>query len=171
MAWRDATVGQSIVMVANGAIRGAQVVTGVLTIYLYVHEKGYWQDHGLPRTLNFEIVLGSLAIVTGLALGLVPFKLSYRPVALACPWDLVMFFLYSAAFGIMRTVISKLVTETFWHAVEGDNGYFVTRMHAMHDKVWIDLVGMLLFLVSAIMGAVLLWVGKRNRTTGRHRAF
>jgi hypothetical protein len=48
MAWRDATVGQSIVMVANGAIRAAQIVTGVLTIFLYAGEKWYWQDHGLP---------------------------------------------------------------------------------------------------------------------------
>ncbi|ETI22658.1 hypothetical protein G647_06734 [Cladophialophora carrionii CBS 160.54] len=168
MAWRDATVGQSIVMVANGAVRAAQVVTGVLTIFLYAPEKGYWQDHGLPKTLNFEFVLGSLAIVTGLAMGLVPFKLSYRPVALACPWDIVMFFI--AAFYIMRNVNSKFLTEPFHHVDQYNDGLFLTHKLAMYDKVWIDLAGMLLFLVSATMGAVLLWTGKRNRIIGRHSA-
>ncbi|KIW66873.1 hypothetical protein PV04_06163 [Phialophora macrospora] len=170
MAWRDATVGQSIVMVANGAIRAAQVVTGVLTIFLYATEKGYWQDHGLPDALTFEFVLGSFAIVTGLALGVMPFKLSYRPVALACPWDLAMFFMYSAAFGTMRSINSKFTTEWFRHEQQTNDGLFSTRKLAMYSKVWVDLAGMLVFLVSSIMGAVLLWVGRRNKITGGHSA-
>ena len=111
MAWRDATVGQGIVDVSNGALRAAQIVTGILTIHLYANEKGWWPGCGMPGKFvrswilisilrlttwgqNYEFVLGSLCIVTGLVLGVIPFKMSYRPVALAAPWDGIMFFLY-----------------------------------------------------------------------------
>ena len=51
MAWRDASRGQSIVIVVNGALRILQIVTGILTIFLYVGEKGYWLNQGLPGKL------------------------------------------------------------------------------------------------------------------------
>jgi hypothetical protein len=70
----------------------------------------------------------------------------------------------------MRSINSKFTTEYFRHAQQSNDGLFSTRKLAMYNKVWVDLAGMLLFLVSAIMGALLLWIGRRNRITGRHSA-
>lgn len=112
MAWRDATAAQSIVIVTNAAIRACQVGVGALTIFLYASEKHYWPGCGLPAKFvskceiqpeclltngpqAYEFVLGVFAIVTGLVLGFVPFRMPYRPVAFAAPWDVIMFFMYS----------------------------------------------------------------------------
>ncbi|KIW95535.1 uncharacterized protein Z519_04120 [Cladophialophora bantiana CBS 173.52] len=113
MAYSDATNDQKIVIVVNGVVRFIQLSVGVLTIFLYASEKRYWLDNGLPGKLNFELVLGSFAVMAGLALGIILLKMSYRPVALACPWDLIMFFMYSAAFGYMRATNAKLDKERF----------------------------------------------------------
>ena len=57
MAWGNATRGQSIVMVANGAIRALQILNGVMTIVFYIPEKGYWLDHGLPAKIVSDALL------------------------------------------------------------------------------------------------------------------
>ncbi|KAJ9609568.1 hypothetical protein H2200_005895 [Cladophialophora chaetospira] len=182
MAWRDATVGQSIVIVANGAVRAAQIITGILTIYLYINEKEYWTGCGMPARINYEFVLGSLCIVTGLVLGFIPLKMSYRPVALAAPWDAIMFFMYSAAFGVMRKAPSDIANNTAndysvscisrknAKNTTGNTKKYQDHLSALHDKSWVNLAGMLLFLTSAILGITLLWVGRNRGLTSRHSA-
>ena len=125
----------------------------------------------IALTQNFEFVLGAFAIVTGLVLGFVPLKLSYRPVALAAPWDLIMFLMYSAAFGYMKDIRDKLDggKEQFVTS-DTDNGKYIDHIQNMRHKMWINLVGMVLFIISAIMGAVLLWVGRKNSRAARHSA-
>jgi hypothetical protein len=64
---------------------------------------------------NYEFVLAAFTIVTAIAFGLIPFKLSFRPVVLAVPWDFILFLLWCAAFGLMRS------------AAKGINGNYSTR--------------------------------------------
>ncbi|EXJ66851.1 uncharacterized protein A1O5_10046 [Cladophialophora psammophila CBS 110553] len=169
MAYSDATNGQKIVIVVNGVVRFIQLSVGVLTIFLYASEKGYWLGNGLPGKLNFELVLGSFAVMTGLVLGIIPLKTSYRPVALACPWDLIMFFMYSAAFGYMRAINAKLDKERFNTKDPSNYGLYLDHMLAMRHKVWVNFAGMAVFLISAIMGAVLIWTGRKNSRSRMHR--
>ena len=37
----------------------------------------------------------------------------------------------------------------------------------MKDILWINLAGMIIFLISAIMGAVLFFIGRRNARSGK----
>jgi hypothetical protein len=112
------TGGQKVIILFNLLLRFGQLVTGVVTIILYSQENGYWLNKGIPgkivsctpytltaehrltvfcATQRYEFAVGALAILTAIALGLIPLMLSYRPVAFAAPWDMIMFFLYSAA--------------------------------------------------------------------------
>ncbi|KAK5214377.1 hypothetical protein LTR41_000570 [Exophiala xenobiotica] len=91
------TGGQKVIILFNLLLRFGQLVTGVVTIILYSQENGYWLNKGIPGKIRYEFAVGALAILTAIALGLIPLMLSYRPVAFAAPWDMIMFFLYSAA--------------------------------------------------------------------------
>ncbi|KIY01000.1 uncharacterized protein Z520_03666 [Fonsecaea multimorphosa CBS 102226] len=171
MAYADATRNQKVVIVVNGIIRLIQIGVGVLTIWLYKPEKGYWLSSNISSKLTFELVLGAFAVVTGLVLALVPFKMSYRPVALACPWDLVMFFMYSAAFGYMRAINRKLRDQEYRTKDPYNTELFAAHELSMMHKVWVNLAGMGVFLTSAVMGAVLIWIGRKNsRSSTKHSA-
>ncbi|OQV07470.1 hypothetical protein CLAIMM_11897 [Cladophialophora immunda] len=167
MAYSDATSSQKTVIVVNGILRLLQLTVGAVTIGLYAWEKGYWLDSGISSKITFELVLGSLAIVTGLALGITPFRMSYRPVALAWPWDLVMFLMYSAALGYMRAVKAQLYSQRLFRTKGPyDPEVYLAHALAMARKLWVNLAGMGVFLCSAGMGAALIWIGRRNGRRG-----
>lgn len=105
---------------------------------------------------RFEFAVGSLAIITALALGAIPLFLSYRPVAFAAPWDLTMFILYSIALGLMRAIFSAPYNlKDNVKVMDPKDPVFGYHWTDMMNYFWVDLAGMLLFLVSAIMGAAL----------------
>lgn len=98
--------------------------------------------------------------------------MSYRPVALAAPWDLIMFFMYSTAFRYMQAINKQLQDQNafFAHKDVGNEPEFDTHKLAMYHKAWNNLAGMLLFLVSTLMGVTLLWIGRKNKSAGREAA-
>lgn len=85
-----------------------------------------------------------------------------------------MFFTFSAAFGYMRNINQQLnqgfASSAFRHKDPENDAVFDTHKLAMYHKVWNNLAGMLLFLFSTIMGATLLWIGRRNKNAGRQSA-
>ncbi|OAP60395.1 hypothetical protein AYL99_05397 [Fonsecaea erecta] len=170
MHFTNATRSQRAVIVVNGIIRLIQMGVGVLTIDLYEREKGYWLADDISSKLTYELVLGPFAVVTGLICAIVPLQISYRPVALACPWDLVMFFMYSAAFGYMRAIDGKLGHQPFRTKDPDNTELFFSHASAMMHKVWVNLAGMAVFLTSGVMGAVLIWIGRRNGRGTKHSA-
>ena len=83
---------------------------------------------------------------------------------MAAPWDFVMFLLYSAAFGLMKAIFQKSYDnhdKTFhFHSHDASDKNFDHHWHNMMDYTWINLAGMIIFLLSALMGAVLLFIGR-----------
>ncbi|MCJ1485842.1 hypothetical protein MMC06_006017 [Schaereria dolodes] len=96
--------------------------------------------------------VGALAAVTSLVY-MVPIFKSYMVFA----WDAVLFLLWLVVFGIFGKMYIRE------HA-EGDSG-----VRRMKNAVWVDLVNMLLWLISAVYGAVLFFKFRGNRSlhTGR----
>lgn len=46
-------------------------------------------------------------------------------------------------------------------------GKFVDRWKTMMNGAWINLAGLILFLISAVMGFILLFIGRRSAGSGR----
>lgn len=105
--------------------------------------------------------------MTGLLLGALPFISSYHHVTLAAPWDMTMFFFYSVAFGLMRAIIAKFTHEGHLFEVSnGNTAVVLGHMESMEEIVWMNLAGMSLFLIPALMGAMLFWIGRRTAGGG-----
>ncbi|KAK5226863.1 hypothetical protein LTR47_004396 [Exophiala xenobiotica] len=66
------TGGQKVIILFNLLLRFGQLVTGVVTIILYSQENGYWLNRGIPGKTRYEFAVGALAILTAIALGLIP---------------------------------------------------------------------------------------------------
>lgn len=100
---------------------------------------------------------------------IIPCVLSYRPVAFAAPWDFLVFILWSAAFGLMRSIFihNYAGDSTKFLVSNKDQKVFDSHWHSMTRAVWINLAGMILSLISAIMGAVLFFVGRRSGGRGK----
>ena len=102
----------------------------------------------------YAVVVASLSAVTAV-IYMVPRVKSY----MAFGWDVILFILWTAVFGIFG--------KLYIHAnAQGDGG--ITRMKR---AVWIDLVNMLLWLVTAGMSTVMFFLrGRQTLFTGRARA-
>ena len=79
-----------------------------------------------------------------------------------------MFLLYSAAFGLMKAIFyhSYNKNDKFqYHTKNGkaiSDDTFDKKWRNMEDYTWINLAGMIIFLISAVMGCVLFFLGRRT---------
>jgi len=90
-----------------------------------------------PKWL-YAVVIGGLSVVTSLIYG-IPLVKSY----LFFGWDTILFVLWIAVFGIFG--------KMYLHEdPEGNAG-----VQRMKNAVWVDLVNVFLWLISAIYGAIL----------------
>ena len=96
----------------------------------------------------FAEVTASLSAITAL-LYLIPFICR---IPLLFIWDTILFILWVAVFGIFGNLYIKANAQ-------GDSGIL-----RMKHAVWVDLVNMLLWLISAI-GMAIFWV--KHRGSGR----
>lgn len=137
-------------------VRAVQFALAVTVVGLYAHDirthAASSTSPDLPPSFSvsqwgYAVAVGTLAAVTSLVYT-VPFVKS----SILFGWDAVMFVLWTAVFGLFAR---KFVHE------EGAG--------RMRSAVWIDLVNMLLWFVTAIVGAVLFFRNRRARTlhTGR----
>ncbi|KAK5949444.1 hypothetical protein OHC33_009618 [Knufia fluminis] len=171
MGFRDASGKEKVVL--NAIIRLAQFIVAAAALGVYGQQKGYWLDHGIPARVTFELVVGSLAIVTAAAFGLIPFFLSYRPVALGAPWDFILMVLWGAAFGLMKAIFLRSYRDDddrFGHTGKDDYDDYVGHWDTMERSAYINLAGLALFLISGVMGLVLFFIGRRSSSGGRTKA-
>lgn len=120
-------------MILRSTLRSLQILVGLIVVGLYGHSLGTYSDsHPSHKSaLVYAIVIAILSIITAAA-SLVPYIRSYRFFA----WDAVLFVLWTALFGVFAKV---------WI---GRGGYD-TEGGRMRAATWFDLVGMLLWLISA----------------------
>lgn len=137
---------------------------GIVVIGLYAqdlnhaHKEGKYSD----GKWVFATVVGSLSAITALVYIIVLFLASNLSIALLFAWDFIIFVLWAAVFGIF----GKMYIGT---KVEMEPG-----IQRMKNAVWIDLVNMLLWFISAVWGLVMFFVerrgGGRSLHTGRAKA-
>ncbi|OHF03361.1 hypothetical protein CORC01_01414 [Colletotrichum orchidophilum] len=101
----------------------------------------------------FAVVVGALSAVTAL-LYFIPFILRF---AIVWIWDVILFILWIALFGLFGNMYIK-------ENAEGDSG-----IQRMKNAVWVDLANALLWLISALATAGYWWRHRERRTrfTGR----
>ena len=142
------------IFILNLVLRFIQFVLALTVLGLYgqdlnsAHKEHKYAD---SKWVYAEVV-GALSALTCIIYMIPKVKFWWT-----CAWDGILFILWTAVFG----VFAKL----YIHAnAQGDGG--ITRMkHA----VWVDLINMLLWLVTAIMGVVLFFTMREGRSlhTGR----
>jgi len=105
----------------------------------------------------FATVVGSLSAVTALIFMILPIIVSYMTVAILFAWDIILFILWCAVFGLFGSM--------YIH----ENPEMNSGVHRMKNAVWIDLICLLLWFITSIMGAIGFVTGRKNRTlhTGR----
>ncbi len=99
-----------------------------------------------------------LSAITALIYAVLPILISSFTTAILFAWDAVLFILWVAVFGLFGALY---INEN----ARGDGG--VSRMK---NAVWIDLINMLLWFVTAIVAAIGFWrwkKGGRSLHTGR----
>ena len=122
---------------------------------------------------TYDIVVAALSIITAFVFGLIPFVLSYRIVALGAIWDFILMLMWAAAFGLQKAVFyGHYDKKTIFHVSDpqaGDEHYekFLNHWKTMQNGAYVNLAGLILFLISAVMGVALFFMGKRtSRSSG-----
>lgn len=134
--------------------RFLQFVLGLTVAGLYgtdLHNAAEAHKYADSKWVYAEVVAG-LSCITVLVY-MIPLVKSWALFA----WDTILFILWLALFGVFGKMY---INEN----PEGDAG--ITRMkHA----VWVDLVNMLLWFITAVYGAVIFFMHRRGRSlhTGR----
>lgn len=88
---------------------------------------------------------------------IIPLLVSYMTVAILFAWDVILFILWCAVFGLFG---SMYIHEK----AEMDSG-----VQRMKNAVWVDLVCLLLWFITSIFGVIGFFRGRNNRSlhTGR----
>ncbi|KAL8801157.1 MAG: hypothetical protein Q9182_004662 [Xanthomendoza sp. 2 TL-2023] len=134
-------------------LRFLQFVFAITVIALYAQD--LHGAHKLHRyadaSWRYAVALGTIAAISSLAL-LWP-TLS----RMAWSWDLIMFILFTALFGLFAKIYIHFDAN-------GDAGNA-----RMKRAVWIDLINMLLWFITAVYGMILFFFFRGNRSlhTGR----
>ncbi|KAF6239155.1 hypothetical protein HO173_003028 [Letharia columbiana] len=140
-------------VIANLTLRFLQFIFAVAVLGLYGTElsdarKNHTGDYS---KWSYAEVVGVLSAVTCLVYVLPKVKSWW-----AFGWDLVLFILWVAVFGVFGKI--------YIHAKPVNGG-----VKRMKNAVWVDLVNMLLWLVTAVVSVVIFFTmrGERSLHTGR----
>ena len=114
-------------------------------------------DHRADQIQKFGIAVGFITFLSSAVLAVVPYVLSYSYVAYLFAWDFFLFFLAIALFARSKSNFNG------WLILDPNLPNAVWPV--MNKATWIDLAVALLWLVTAIMGLVLLISG-RSRFRG-----
>ncbi|KAK3715162.1 hypothetical protein LTR37_007372 [Vermiconidia calcicola] len=141
----------------SGGVAGALFVLALTVAGLYgVDLHGASKNNGgVDGRWVFAEVVAVLSIVTVIVYAL-PFIKSYWGFA----WDWMLFILWTALFGLFGSIYIPAKAK-------GPRKDGLTRMkHA----VWVDLINMLLWFVTAIYSTLIWFRGRKTRTTHTGRA-
>lgn len=151
----DVSTGSKLNLALRLTVRFLQLVLALTVAGLYgvdldnarkahVYADGKWV---------YAEVVAALAAITAILFMAIPQIKSW----FLWIWDAVLFLLWTALFGLFGNMYIK-------EKAEGDTG-----VQRMKNAVWVDLVNMLLWFLTAVAGAVLFLKERRGRTlhTGR----
>jgi len=151
----------SITNIINLTLRLLQLIFALAVVGLYAQDlnKARKENKYSDGKWVFATVVGSLSAVTALIFAIIPILISYTTVAILFAWDFILFILWCGVFGLFGSM--------YIHA----NAAYDGGIQRMKNAVWVDLVCLLLWFVTAIMGAVGFWKGRNTRSlhTGRAR--
>ncbi|MCJ1445161.1 MAG: hypothetical protein MMC23_005666 [Stictis urceolatum] len=157
MAWKETASSNHpgfIGFLVHTVIRFLQFVLALTVCGLYGVDLTHARHlgYGADGKWVFAEVVGALAALTSL-LFMIPFFKTYLMFA----WDFVIFILWTALFGLFGKLYIKE------HA-EGDSA-----IQRMKNAVWVDLINMLLWLITAIYGLAMFFGARKGRSlhTGR----
>ncbi|KPI36623.1 uncharacterized protein AB675_10052 [Cyphellophora attinorum] len=166
----------------NAIFRLLQLAFGIVVVGIYadVRHAHWWTDYSQTRKIivtfsnmpvyggqeltghqDLPIAAGALTILTALVFGIMPFLLSYYFVAIAFLWDWIVFFVWCAAFGTHHKVFGA-GWQVDWLK---DEGY--EKVDTLVAGQWLLLGGMLVQLMSAIMGPVCLLLDRKSLRASR----
>jgi len=149
----------SIANIINLVLRFLQLVFALAVVGLYAQDlnKARKEDKYSDGKWVFATVVGSLSAVTALIFMILPILISSTTIAILFAWDAILFILWCAVFGLFGSM--------YIHAnPEMDSG-----IQRMKNAVWVDLVCLLLWFITSVIGAIWFIRGRNNRTlhTGR----
>ena len=163
--FQTTTSSSPLINLINFALRLLQAVLAAAVIGIYASEYHTWDSsdgsgyyYDIRSTFYLATAVGVLSLLTALIFAILPFILSYRLICFLAPWDWILFFIWTATFAEMKKHFP-------WGSValdlaKGDKKEF-PDFAKLQDAVWVDLTSMLLWLITGILGLVMLFVGGR----------
>lgn len=161
MGFRDSSSSRfSLQNILNIVLRVLQIIFALAVVGLYAQDlnKADKVDKYSDSKWGFATAIGVISAITALVYGVLPIIVRTFTSAILFAWDFILFILWVAVFGLFGSLYIKVDPK-------GDGG--ISRMK---NAVWIDLINMLLWFVSAIVGAIGFWrwqKGSRSLHTGR----
>jgi hypothetical protein len=110
----------------------------------------------LAVTLAGASAITAILFVAVTPLGAIPYigsRIKLFKVYRAFPWDLILFIIWIAAFG--------LFADIFLHRPDSGDSYKGSNTRAMKIATWVDLVSAVLWLFSGVYGAVKAFLGDK----------
>lgn len=141
--------------IANLALRSLQIIFALAVVGLYAQDLNKARKVGKysDSKWGFATAVGALSAITALLYALLPLLIRSFTTVILCGWDFILFILWVAVFGIFGNMYIK-------ENAEGNGGIM-----RMKNAVWIDLINMLLWFVSGIVGALGFWRWRRGGKT------
>lgn len=91
--------------------------------------------------------------------------MSYRPVAFGAAWDIILMVMWGAAFGLMKAIFLRSYNDKdtkFYHTGSPDENDAIDHWNTMMSAAYINLAGLILFLISGVMGIIMIFIGRRT---------
>ena len=138
--------------ILNLALRSLQIIFALAVVGLYAQDLNKARKLGKysDSKWGFATAIGVLSAITAALYAVLPLIVRSFTTALLFGWDFILFILWVAVFGIFGSMYIK-------EDAEGNGG--VMRMK---NAVWIDLINMLLWFVSGIVGGLGFWRWKKG---------
>ncbi|KAF7514459.1 hypothetical protein GJ744_000229 [Endocarpon pusillum] len=150
----------SLQNILNLVLRFLQIVFALAVVGLYAQDlnKAHKVDKYSDSRWGFATAVAVLSAITALVYAILPLLISSFTTAILFGWDAILFILWTAIFGLFGSM--------YINVDPGSDG----GISRMKNAVWIDLINMLLWFVSAIVGGIGFWrwrKGSRSLHTGR----
>ena len=149
-----------VINLSNLTIRALQAILGAAVIGIYASEYHPLTNsdyYYIRSKFWLAVAVGSMSLITSVVFAAIPFFRAYRVVAYAFFWDLILTFIWAATFGYMKHYFPWGKTAS---DIADNYKQSLPQFEKLQDAVWLDLVNMLLWLITAIFGAVMLVVGR-----------
>ncbi|KAA8909777.1 hypothetical protein FN846DRAFT_941441 [Sphaerosporella brunnea] len=149
---RTAPPGGLMGFILRTSLRVLQIITALIIAGMYGQDLNNDDKAGRkagPAWVYAEVVVG-LSVITAVVY-LLPILRSFKFFFF---WDAILFIFWTALFGTFGNLYIKRDCN--------NNG----SCNRMKVAVWFDLVGMLLWFISAVVGGCMFWKDRHSRSRG-----